>query len=376
MDGKANIRAAPLRGVARARAGRARRERHARRRLPAADARLLLGGRRLRGLTAHGLRLAARGADARRRASSASCALGVASLLPGRRARLAQVGLAIDGGAGRAALLVWPPSGRSGTSVRFVAWRTRARSSRAASSPLWQAPRRAPTPRRPGRLVYVGGRMLVAAALLPIVVGWRLAGRPPPAIRAEMARTPPGQVTVVDFVDFECPFCRMTNAALQPLLDAHQDRLRVVRRQVPLRMHPHALDAARAACCGERLGRGDAMASALFSAPVESLTREGCEKSPQADRALARRLPRLRRRPEDRRRASSPTGPRSRTPGASRCRRSGSTATRSSARSRGKPSKRSSWTPWPMRAAEPRAMRAGATCPAGFLAERFARTAP
>src|SRR5262249_31983586 len=30
--------------------------------------------------------------------------------------------------------------------------------------------------------------------------------------------------------------------------------------------------------CGEVLGKGDAMADALFSAPVEELTPEGCEK--------------------------------------------------------------------------------------------------
>jgi predicted DsbA family dithiol-disulfide isomerase len=73
----------------------------------------------------------------------------------------------------------------------------------------------------------------------------------------------------------------MTHAQLEPILEAHRARLRVVRRQVPLHVHPHALEAARAACCGERLGKGEAMANALFSAPVEQLTREGCEKLAQ-----------------------------------------------------------------------------------------------
>jgi predicted DsbA family dithiol-disulfide isomerase/uncharacterized membrane protein len=100
----------------------------------------------------------------------------------------------------------------------------------------------------------------------------------PQVIVAERARTPKGQTTVVDFVDFECPFCRMTHEQLAPLLEQRKDRLRVVRKQVPLRMHPHAMDAARAACCGEKLGRGDAMADALFKAPVDDLTPDGCEK--------------------------------------------------------------------------------------------------
>ncbi len=201
-------------------------------------------------------------------------ALGVAVLLPGRRARVTQVVLATGASLVGALLLATQVAlGRfcpyccvadvSAIASAFVAW--------------WRHLGAADAP-PPRALAYAGAGSMVIAALLPITIGWRLAGRAPEVIRAEMARTPPGKVTVVDFVDFECPYCRMTNAALEPILEAHKDRLRVVRLQVPLRMHPHAHDAARAACCGEQLGRGDAMAGALFSAPVESLTREGCEK--------------------------------------------------------------------------------------------------
>jgi predicted DsbA family dithiol-disulfide isomerase len=90
-------------------------------------------------------------------------------------------------------------------------------------------------------------------------------------------------VTVVDFVDFECPFCRMTQTELAPLLASHRGQVRLIRRQVPLKMHTHAMDAARAACCADKLGQGEAMAEALFSAPVEELTPAGCE-------TLARRV--------------------------------------------------------------------------------------
>ena len=44
------------------------------------------------------------------------------------------------------------------------------------------------------------------------------------------------------------------------------------------RIHPHAETAARAAACGETLGKGDAMADALIHAPVEDLTDDGCAK--------------------------------------------------------------------------------------------------
>ena len=204
--------------------------------------------------------------------------LAVVCLLPGKRARLAQVVLAVPASVAGAVLLAaqWAfghfcpycaVADASAVVSAFVAcWRAFGTGDRAA--PRW--------------LSLSGSGAIVLAGLAPLVVGWRLAGRAPEVIRDEMSRTPPGKVTVVDLVDFECPFCRMTNAELEPLLEAHRDDVRVVRRQVPLGMHPHALDAARAACCGEKLGKGDAMASALFSAPVESLTREGCEKVAQS----------------------------------------------------------------------------------------------
>jgi uncharacterized membrane protein/protein-disulfide isomerase len=101
----------------------------------------------------------------------------------------------------------------------------------------------------------------------------------PPVIAAEMAKTPRGQVTIVDFIDFECPYCRHTAADFQPTLDQYRGRFRLVRKQMPLvRMHPHAETAARAAVCAETLGKGDEMAAALISAPVEELTDEGCSK--------------------------------------------------------------------------------------------------
>jgi protein-disulfide isomerase len=115
---------------------------------------------------------------------------------------------------------------------------------------------------------------------VPLAAGLIVPNTVPEAIAAEMAAAP-GKVTVVDFVDFECPFCRMTQQELEPVLEAHKDRLRVVRRQVPLHSHAHAQDAARAACCAEQLGKGDAMAGTLFTTPVDDLTPQGCEQLAQ-----------------------------------------------------------------------------------------------
>jgi protein-disulfide isomerase len=98
----------------------------------------------------------------------------------------------------------------------------------------------------------------------------------PPVIAEELARTPPGKTTVIDFVDFECPHCRYTHGEIEPLLSEHKDELRVVRKHVPLSMHPHALSLAKAACCGESLGQGDAMADALMA--TTDFSPEHCDK--------------------------------------------------------------------------------------------------
>jgi predicted DsbA family dithiol-disulfide isomerase/uncharacterized membrane protein len=127
--------------------------------------------------------------------------------------------------------------------------------------------------------LVAGMSALALAVAIPLVLGWLKHPLVPSVITAEDGRSSRGKVTVIDFVDFECPFCRMTHQSLEPLLERYGDKVRVVRRNVPLtHIHPHALDAARAACCGEALGKGDEMANGLFAMPVEELTPEGCER--------------------------------------------------------------------------------------------------
>ena len=103
---------------------------------------------------------------------------------------------------------------------------------------------------------------LVLAALVPAGGGLHLAARadatPQGHTRRLSSSAPGGKVTVVDFVDFECPFCRMTHAELAPLLAAHAERVRCV-RAAPLHP-PHAggrlrgrLAAATSWCMGDEL---------------------------------------------------------------------------------------------------------------------------
>lgn len=131
--------------------------------------------------------------------------------------------------------------------------------------------------RPPGRVV-LGAALALAVVCLgtPAALGSFLEPKIPAAIRAEIAKTPRGRATVVDFVDFQCPFCRQTHKDLAPLVAAHAAEVRVVRKHVPLAMHVLARDAARAACCAEPFGKGDDMADALVAAPLSELTPDGC----------------------------------------------------------------------------------------------------
>lgn len=75
----------------------------------------------------------------------------------------------------------------------------------------------------------------------------------------------PGKINVVEFADFECPYCRRLHGVLGPLLAEYGDRVAFQRLQRPLEMHPQAEQAARAALCAAAQGRGEAMADRLFS---------------------------------------------------------------------------------------------------------------
>ncbi len=94
----------------------------------------------------------------------------------------------------------------------------------------------------------------------------------PASVRAELAQTPHGQVTVVEFTDFECPFCRRMHAAAAPSLREHAGSVRIVRKHLPLSFHPHAEHAARVYLCAEEQGaRTEELADVFYTAPPAEL---------------------------------------------------------------------------------------------------------
>ncbi len=107
-----------------------------------------------------------------------------------------------------------------------------------------------------------------------------IAATPAAALPAPIAREQrPGVVTIVDFIDFECPFCRAMHGRLVEAIGQAGVPTRIVRKMTPLvRIHAGALAAAIAWCCAERQGRADAMAEALLAAEPSELTPAGCER--------------------------------------------------------------------------------------------------
>ncbi len=58
-------------------------------------------------------------------------------------------------------------------------------------------------------------------------------------------------VTIVEFSDFECPFCRKFAGILEQLSPAERDQVRIVFHHFPLPMHPWARAAAEGAACAQ-----------------------------------------------------------------------------------------------------------------------------
>jgi protein-disulfide isomerase len=86
---------------------------------------------------------------------------------------------------------------------------------------------------------------------------------PPPAIRVEVYTdgapvrgAADAPVTVVEFSDFECPFCKQTQPILKQLLERYPGKVRLAYRDFPLHsIHPQARRAAEAARCAHDQGK-------------------------------------------------------------------------------------------------------------------------
>ncbi len=105
--------------------------------------------------------------------------------------------------------------------------------------------------------------------------------------RVEVAATGPAvgpksaKVTIVEFSDFQCPFCQRATETVKQVEQAYGNQVRVVYRYFPLPFHSHAMVAAEAGACADQQGKFWAMHDSMF-ANQDQLDPAGLKKQARA----------------------------------------------------------------------------------------------
>lgn len=123
---------------------------------------------------------------------------------------------------------------------------------------------------------------VLTASVIAFVVGWAIFAvgdrlRPPMAVGAKLARPfdperdhyrgrPDAPYQIVEYGDFECPFCSRATGSIDAVIEHFGDDVRWVWRHLPLEaVHPHAKEAAQAAEAAALQGRFLDMARTMFA---------------------------------------------------------------------------------------------------------------
>jgi protein-disulfide isomerase len=84
----------------------------------------------------------------------------------------------------------------------------------------------------------------------------------PPKPRKQVAATGPSRgpsdakVTIVEFSDFQCPFCSRAHDTVEEVMRSYAGKVKLVFRQMPLtQLHPQAMKAAEASLCAHDQGK-------------------------------------------------------------------------------------------------------------------------
>ena len=107
----------------------------------------------------------------------------------------------------------------------------------------------------------------------------------PPRVQVEVGNSPrrgpkDAPVTIVEFSDYQCPYCRRVQPTLLTLLDKYPDTVRLVYKDLPLRqIHPQAQKAAEAARCAGEQGKFWEYHDKLFA--IQRLTKDDLPKAAQ-----------------------------------------------------------------------------------------------
>lgn len=96
---------------------------------------------------------------------------------------------------------------------------------------------------------------------------------------------PEAKVEIVEFTDFQCPYCRQASETVAELKKIYKDKIRVVLKNFPLDMHPNARTAAIAALCANDQSNDS------FWALHDRLFEKQSSLSPEVITGLAKELP-------------------------------------------------------------------------------------
>jgi protein-disulfide isomerase len=72
-------------------------------------------------------------------------------------------------------------------------------------------------------------------------------------------------VTIIEFSDYECPFCGRAEPTVKDVMEKYKGKVKLVYREFPLAMHPHAQKASEAALCALDQGKFWEMHEKLFA---------------------------------------------------------------------------------------------------------------
>ena len=102
---------------------------------------------------------------------------------------------------------------------------------------------------------------------------FRILLEPPRQVVATAGRPAKGPanapIELIEFSDFQCPFCLQANPTVNQLLSTYGDRIRLVYRHYPLPNHPNARPAAEAAECASEQDKFWPFHDRLFANPAK-----------------------------------------------------------------------------------------------------------
>ncbi|MGH7905653.1 MAG: thioredoxin domain-containing protein [Candidatus Binataceae bacterium] len=81
-------------------------------------------------------------------------------------------------------------------------------------------------------------------------------------------------ITIVEFADFECPFCKRSEETLKELRQEYGGKVRLVYLDYPLSIHPYAFQAAEAGQCAEEQGKFWQYHNALYADQSKLTTKD------------------------------------------------------------------------------------------------------